>query len=202
MPDISGHPCTSKIIKAGALLADTRTFLAHWDKSLSETENLARFRQDNLFGKASRSRVEDILVIFMIDRPTTAGGFVPIAQGLYHGTRSLSTACPNLHLGVGRTDDNWSSLTGDEAEFRPLSAGGTAPNFIPSPATTRGSHVVLRSLSCPDHARTTGHSNRCRIQGSDDCDGRSLLRFSVPPRELEGPHCRSGITDFIDLVAC
>ena len=55
---------TSKIIKAGALLADTKTMLANWDKSLSVGENLARFQRENIFGKASRSRIEDILVIF------------------------------------------------------------------------------------------------------------------------------------------
>jgi len=54
----------SKIIKAGALLADTKTLLAHWDEACSVPENLARFRRENLFGKASRSRVEDILAIF------------------------------------------------------------------------------------------------------------------------------------------
>src|ERR1700738_4160193 len=55
---------TSKIIKAGALLADTKTMLAHWDVSRSVSENLDRFRRENIFGKASRSRIEDILRIF------------------------------------------------------------------------------------------------------------------------------------------
>ena len=55
---------TSRIIKAGALLADTKTLFTHWSEPHSVAENLERFRQDNLFGKTSRSRVEDILVIF------------------------------------------------------------------------------------------------------------------------------------------
>lgn len=55
---------TSKIIKAGALLADTKTLFTHWSEPHSVTENLERFRRDNLFGKTSRSRVEDILAIF------------------------------------------------------------------------------------------------------------------------------------------
>jgi hypothetical protein len=54
----------SKIIKAGALLSDTKTLLALWDRSASVAENLDRFQRENLFGKASRSRVEDILAIF------------------------------------------------------------------------------------------------------------------------------------------
>lgn len=57
-------PYSSKIIKAGALLADTKTLLANWHEALSVSENLGRFRRDNVFGKASRSRVEDILAIF------------------------------------------------------------------------------------------------------------------------------------------
>lgn len=55
---------TSRIIKASALLADTRILLAGWDETVSVTENLARFRQTNIFGKTSRSRIEDILRIF------------------------------------------------------------------------------------------------------------------------------------------
>jgi hypothetical protein len=53
-----------KIIKAGALLADTKTLLAYWDIALSVEQNLDRFQRENLFGKASRSRIEDILAIF------------------------------------------------------------------------------------------------------------------------------------------
>lgn len=57
-------PYSSRIIKAGALLGDTKTLLANWDTSCSVRENLARIRLQNVFGKASRSRVEDILAIF------------------------------------------------------------------------------------------------------------------------------------------
>jgi hypothetical protein len=57
-------PYTSKIIKAGAVLADTKTLLAHWDLAASAQENMERTQRDNLFGKASRSRVRDVLAIF------------------------------------------------------------------------------------------------------------------------------------------
>jgi len=57
-------PYTTKIIKAGALLADTKTLLAHWDLDSSVQNNLQRIQHENIFGKASRSRVEDILRIF------------------------------------------------------------------------------------------------------------------------------------------
>lgn len=57
-------PYTSKIIKAGALLADTKTLLSQWDVRASIRENMDRMRRENVFGKASRSRVQNILAIF------------------------------------------------------------------------------------------------------------------------------------------
>jgi hypothetical protein len=57
-------PYTSKIIKAGALLADTKTLLSLWDVLASIWENMDRMRRENVFGKASRSRVKNILAIF------------------------------------------------------------------------------------------------------------------------------------------
>ncbi len=55
---------SSKIIKAGALLPDTRLLLENWDEDADVQTNLDRVRRENLFGKASRSRVEDILLVF------------------------------------------------------------------------------------------------------------------------------------------
>src|ERR1022692_2760586 len=57
-------PYSSKIIKAGALIGDTKTLLSHWDVDASVGENIKRLQLENVFGKASRSRVEDILAIF------------------------------------------------------------------------------------------------------------------------------------------
>jgi len=60
----SSVPYSSRIIKAGALIGDTKTLLSHWDVAASVAENLDRVQRENVFGKASRSRVEDILAIF------------------------------------------------------------------------------------------------------------------------------------------
>lgn len=60
----SSAPYTSKIIKAGALISDTKTLFSHWEVNASAQENLERLRLDNIFGKASRSRVQSILGIF------------------------------------------------------------------------------------------------------------------------------------------
>ena len=61
---ITAPPYSSKIIKAGALLPDTKALLSAWDSGLSVSENLQRVRRQNLLGKTSRSRAEDILAIF------------------------------------------------------------------------------------------------------------------------------------------
>lgn len=61
---MTGAPYTSRIIKASALLADTRVLLRTWDLDRGVEENLARARRENVFAKASRSRVDDILAIF------------------------------------------------------------------------------------------------------------------------------------------
>jgi hypothetical protein len=57
-------PYSSKIIKAGALLSDTKMMLASWDVNLTASENLERFKKQNVFGKASRVRIGDMLAIF------------------------------------------------------------------------------------------------------------------------------------------
>ena len=54
---------SSKIIKAGAFLADTKTLLSHRNTEASVNENIKRIRNENLFGKGSRSRVDDIVAI-------------------------------------------------------------------------------------------------------------------------------------------
>jgi Putative inner membrane protein (DUF1819) len=77
------HPpaYSSRITKAGALLLDARTFLAHWDSAAMTQDNLDRIRRDNLFGKASRSRVEDILAIFRQHYLVEPGGGSPRSTG-------------------------------------------------------------------------------------------------------------------------
>lgn len=59
-----GCICQSKIIKANALLANTKTLLAHWDETYPVEENPDRFGRKSIFWKASRSRAKDILAIF------------------------------------------------------------------------------------------------------------------------------------------
>jgi hypothetical protein len=55
---------SSRILKAGALLDETKMLLSAWDESASTADNIARFQQENILGKASRSRANDILMAF------------------------------------------------------------------------------------------------------------------------------------------
>ena len=55
---------TSKIIKAGALLPDTKTLLSRWDETRSVAENLKCATEENIFGKNSRSWVKQFLYAF------------------------------------------------------------------------------------------------------------------------------------------
>ncbi len=64
MTDNGNKTYPSKIIKAGALLADTKTLLAYWDESASVAENLKRAQEENIFAKNSRSWIKQFLAIF------------------------------------------------------------------------------------------------------------------------------------------
>ena len=74
MTDNRDRAYTSKIIRAGALLPETKTLLAYWDETLSVTENLGRAQRQNIFGKASRSWINQFLRSFreryLADGPT------------------------------------------------------------------------------------------------------------------------------------
>lgn len=75
---------TSRIIKASALIADTKILLREWDLSQSVEENLDRASRQNIFGKASRKRIDDILVIFRqryFDDPDVGAALVTLVQG-------------------------------------------------------------------------------------------------------------------------
>jgi hypothetical protein len=75
---------SSKIIKAGALLPDTKLLLREWDEGLDVQSNLEKVRQYNLFGKASRSRAEDILSVLKqryLKDPDVLGALVTLTKG-------------------------------------------------------------------------------------------------------------------------
>ena len=54
----------TKIIKAGALLTDTRSFFTYWDRALSRKQNLEHLQTSNVAAKDTRTRSEVVLAIF------------------------------------------------------------------------------------------------------------------------------------------
>jgi hypothetical protein len=54
---------SSRIIKGGGLLDESRRFVETWDDAISAAGNLDAFRSGNLLGKRSRARTEDTLAI-------------------------------------------------------------------------------------------------------------------------------------------
>jgi hypothetical protein len=74
---------TSRIIKASALIPDAKVLLSEWNLDRSVAENLDRARRENVFAKASRRRVRDILVIFRqryFDDPDVGAALVTLVQ--------------------------------------------------------------------------------------------------------------------------
>jgi hypothetical protein len=59
-----GKLYSSKILKSGAALAETKLLLINWNDSVTMDENLDHFERDNIIGKASRSRVRELIKIF------------------------------------------------------------------------------------------------------------------------------------------
>lgn len=70
---------TSRIIKGGALLEESRRFVEAWNDSMPPDENLHELRTRNLLGKRSRARADDTLAIL---RQRLAGDDVPTIPSL------------------------------------------------------------------------------------------------------------------------
>jgi len=88
----TAQPYSSRIIKASALIPDTKALLAAWDPSLSVAENLDRARRNNVLGKASRSRLEDVLTILRqryFSDPDVGAALAALVQGGAAAGRSV-----------------------------------------------------------------------------------------------------------------
>ena len=84
---------TTRIIKGGALLAETRRLIDVWDDVESVEENLDRIRARNLLGLPSRKRTEDTLQIlrqrFVDPEPPT----LPVLRALSRDSAAFRDAC-------------------------------------------------------------------------------------------------------------
>jgi hypothetical protein len=85
---------TSNIQKGGALLDDTRRLVEAWDATLDADENLRRVAEDNLLGKTSRARTDDVLLRILKPRFVDPGPHVMAAlTRLVHRGTSFAEAC-------------------------------------------------------------------------------------------------------------
>lgn len=55
---------SSRIIKAGAILSESKLILYNWDLGISQEDNLKRIMEENLIGKQSRTRTAEIVKAF------------------------------------------------------------------------------------------------------------------------------------------
>lgn len=72
---------TSNIQKGGALLDDTRRLVEAWSEALGVEENLERVIGENLLGKPSRTRAEDVVRRIIKPRFVAPGPHVISALG-------------------------------------------------------------------------------------------------------------------------
>lgn len=85
---------SSNIQKGGALLDDCRRVVEVWEPELSPSENLERIARDNLLGKASGTRTEDVLRRIIGPRLVAPGPHVlPALKGLLPDSHALREAC-------------------------------------------------------------------------------------------------------------
>jgi Putative inner membrane protein (DUF1819) len=129
---------SSKIIKAGALLPDTKTLLTNWNIAVPVRVNLDRLRRENIFGKSSRSRVEDVLTIFrqrfLLEESVTkalvvlaqklCGYLRPGIGGRSGGTTGRCDRRSKYRCGIGRKGDEHHN-SDCVCDIRRSSGGGT-----------------------------------------------------------------------------
>ena len=98
-----GQLYTSRLLKGGAALEDTRRVVEQWDTELDPQANLERLSAENPLGKVSRSRLDDLLSRVIQRRYVDPGPHViPVLKGLLRHHRAFREAC---YYEASRADD-------------------------------------------------------------------------------------------------
>ena len=98
-----GEVFTSRLLKGGAALQDTRRVVELWSPDLSPGDNLQRLSAENLLGKPSRSRIDDLLYWVIQRRYVDPGPhLIPALKGLLADARAFREAC---YYETARADD-------------------------------------------------------------------------------------------------
>ncbi|OBF48782.1 BrxA family protein [Mycolicibacterium monacense] len=158
------------IQKGGALVEDSRRMIEVWDLNVSADENLERIASENLLGKTTRRRLDDILLRILRPRLVTPGPQVIAAMKQMLGNQQALTEA--LYYEAA-TDDallaafaegplfDWyqSGRTGvtidDVTNWLAVEAAkGNAPEWTPTVRTkvSRGLLAALRDFGVLDGA--------------------------------------------------
>ncbi|MDE0375145.1 MAG: DUF1819 family protein [bacterium] len=98
-----GKEYTSRLLKGGAVLEDTLRVVELWVPGLSPDENLHRISSENLLGKPSRARIDDLLYWVIQRRYVEPGShLLPALKGLVPDRRAFTEAC---YYETSRDDD-------------------------------------------------------------------------------------------------
>lgn len=93
---------TTRIIKGGALLAETRRLIEVWNEEVSPQDNLERIRTENLLSLPSRKRTEEALTILRQRFIDPDHDLVPTLRLLATHGSSFKEAC---YFEASRNDD-------------------------------------------------------------------------------------------------
>lgn len=93
---------TTRVIKGGALLAETRRLIEVWDDATAVERNLERIRTENLLSLPSRKRTEDALTILRQRFIDPKHDLVPTLRLLATHGSSFKEAC---YFEATRNDD-------------------------------------------------------------------------------------------------
>lgn len=89
-----GQQFTSRLIKGGAVLGDTRRVVERWDAELDPRANLESLAAENPLGKTSRSRLDDLLCYVIRPRYVAPGAHViPTLKSMTADHRAFREAC-------------------------------------------------------------------------------------------------------------
>ena len=98
-----GDLLTSRLLKGGAVLEDTRRVVELWEAELSAEANIERLAAENLLGKSSLSRLDDLLNRVIRPRYVESSTHViPALRGLLADHRAFQEAC---YYETSRADD-------------------------------------------------------------------------------------------------
>lgn len=113
---------SSNIQKGGALLDDSRRLVEAWSNDLSAAENLTRILDENILGKRSRMRADDVVRRILKPRFVDPGAHVVTAlRGLLSNPPSFREAC---YYEASR-DDRLLAVFAEEHLFESFRAGRT-----------------------------------------------------------------------------